>query len=348
MDQMNQEAYKGRSFLPLSKNTFSIRLLSESTQFLQDFSAPGRSSSPRKRLISFDMESSAEAIQRVEEFREEVPKMFHRFPAVYRKLIPFFIDRFETDLDPNALPRHFLHETERERALRNSVTNRLMEEFVDVCDDYQYREDKDDDVPATLLYWYLSKVHRQPSDQREGSKSPELGRVRRHVTFDRTFAASHLSQGPRGLPQLAPCAYPENHVIVDPSSSDEEYQTYSSESKAAANDNNQSVGKRSDDDDQAGGENSEDDENTPESNWNAGSEYQELASDRPLGNKIQLDSLGQLDRKLVLDHLLSKTKANYARYGPLLESNTIVDTLEDALDPTVKDMCEKGSFHLNG
>jgi hypothetical protein len=296
------------------------------------------------------MEPSKRALDAIKAFKKEVPEMFHRYPNLYNKLIFFFIDTFKVDIDRDALPQHHLLETAKEQELRRSVTSRLMKEFAEIWGDYQ---DKEEDISATLLYWWLGQHHRTPSNlgrSQLSSQEPIVGCQTQRVSIRRAFAAAHLSHS---LPQIIGHDYPHNHVIDDASDSSEEELDQNSclESEHQEIASNQS-----------------------ESNWNIGSEYDDVgtdgestreplersfdnkakeisASDRPRGSKIQLNSIGLVDRRLVLDHLLLKTKESYAtRYGEFLASDigrTVVDTLEGFLNPTVRDVCEQGVFELS-
>jgi hypothetical protein len=103
-----------------------------------------------------NIERSKKAIDALGAFKERGPRNVPSIPEFIRQIDLFFTDKFKVDIDPNALPQHSLLETAKEQELRQSVTSCLMKEFAAICSDYR---DKDEDVPATLLYWYLSKHH---------------------------------------------------------------------------------------------------------------------------------------------------------------------------------------------
>lgn len=65
------------------------------------------------------------------------------------------------------------------------------------------------------------------------------------------------------------------------------------------------------------------------------------------GRRIETLNLGPVDRILILKHLVSKVRLEMSeRYSPVFKEYDIVRTLERALNPIVKDICEQGKFGL--
>ncbi|KKA16854.1 hypothetical protein T310_9571 [Rasamsonia emersonii CBS 393.64] len=64
------------------------------------------------------------------------------------------------EIDTNLFPDHHLNKTKEEEKLRQETTDRLMKEFTSIYKQHQWNKDNDDDVPATLFYWSLSKQQR--------------------------------------------------------------------------------------------------------------------------------------------------------------------------------------------
>ena len=71
---------------------------------------------------------------------------------------------------------------------------------------------------------------------------------------------------------------------------------------------------------------------------------------QPTEIATHLDTLGPVDRRLILDHLLSKVaELSGNRYGTFLQSDIGMDVkniLGDALNPAVRETCENGTFGL--
>ena len=66
------------------------------------------------------------------------------------------------------------------------------------------------------------------------------------------------------------------------------------------------------------------------------------------GIPIYLQSLGPINRTLILKNLISKVRLKYEeRYASVLESESVEKILEENLNPAVREICDEGRFTLH-
>lgn len=253
-------------------------------------------------------------------------------------LVPFIIDKFDMDLDPNCLPDHFLNESEEETQLRTRIMERLMAEFSLVYPNFDRH--KDEDIFSTVIYWRLRDCPRTPSNyNREPSKNTVLNLP--PMDMRRLFVASSLS---RRLPQI------EQFVVQEGSGDMLIHQTSSEDEFYCDTDHNIFEEEQVSTDEERFAEY---DEIHADYRAQSGSRehlHKAKTSQHPIEVPLRITNLGTVNRTDILLNLLGKLGAEYGgRYGDFLTSETGRNTstvLEDALTSAVRDICTRGSFDL--
>lgn len=77
-------------------------------------------------------------------------------------------------------------------------------------------------------------------------------------------------------------------------------------------------------------------------------DFQGCSSELVGGIPISLQSLGPINRTLILKNLISKVRLKYGeRYASVLESKNVEKVLEENLNPAVREICDQGRFTLH-
>ncbi|KAL2865707.1 uncharacterized protein BJX67DRAFT_173130 [Aspergillus lucknowensis] len=78
-----------------------------------------------------------------------------------------------------------------------------------------------------------------------------------------------------------------------------------------------------------------------------GSTLRNAFAEGATGLPIILESLGPIDRTMILQNLISEVRIRYGkRYKSLFDLEDVMTILEDKLNPTVRNLCETGDFTL--